>query len=201
LPLLSYAFVLLNTLEVRRIALSYLHELHRDLEATVSLGVRDGSEVVLVERQSLAGPWVPPGGFEIGFRLPMHASATGLVILAFLAPDEIESVLSGLELKVRTPHTLRTPAALDQRLAEIRRLGYATSDEELAVGLRSVAVPIIGAQGGAVAAISLARATRPARSISIDELIDQFVPKLQGVAERISTALGHRPFVTPDANS
>jgi hypothetical protein len=60
LPLLSYAFVLLNMLEVRRIALAYLHELHRDLEATVSLGVRDGAEVVLVERQSLAGPWVPP---------------------------------------------------------------------------------------------------------------------------------------------
>ncbi|MBV9326406.1 MAG: IclR family transcriptional regulator [Chloroflexi bacterium] len=110
LPLLGYACVLSNTLEVRRIALSHLHELHRDLEATVSLGVRDGAEVVLVERQSLAGPWVPPGGIEIGFRFPMHASATGLAILAFLAPDEIEGALRGLELKARTPHTLGTPA-------------------------------------------------------------------------------------------
>ena len=70
-----------------------------------------------------AGPWVPPGGFEIGFRLPMHASATGLAILAFLAPEEIETVLNGLELNVRSPHTLRTPAAPDERLVQIRRDG------------------------------------------------------------------------------
>jgi IclR family pca regulon transcriptional regulator len=128
----------------------------------------------------------------------MHASATGLAILAFLAREEIESVLNSLELKVRTPNTLRTPAALDQRLGEIRREGYATSDEELALGLRSVAVPILGAHGSAVAAISLARTTRTSTSTSIDELVHHFLPRLQGVAERISTALGHRPFVTPD---
>jgi IclR family pca regulon transcriptional regulator len=101
-------------------------------------------------------------------------------------------VLGSLELKVRTPRTLRTPAALDQRLAEIRRDGYATSDEELAVGLRSVAVPIFGAQGAVVAARWLAR--RTTTSASIGELVHQFVPRLQAVAERISTALGHQPY-------
>src|SRR5919204_4125428 len=90
LPLLDYAYVLLNTLEIRRIALSHLHELHRDVEATLSLGVRDGTEVVLVERSF--GPWVPTGGFEIGQRLPLHASATGLATLAFLAAGELENV-------------------------------------------------------------------------------------------------------------
>ncbi|MBV9599609.1 MAG: IclR family transcriptional regulator, partial [Chloroflexi bacterium] len=137
LPLLGYACVLSNTLEVRRIALSHLHELHRDLEATVSLGVRDGAEVVLVERQSLAGPWVPPGGIEIGFRFPMHASATGLAILAFLAPDEIEGALRGLELKARTPAYAGYTRRIGQTVAEIRRVGYATSDEELHLRLRT----------------------------------------------------------------
>jgi IclR family pca regulon transcriptional regulator len=192
LPLLDYAYVLLNTLEIRRIALSHLHALHRDVEGTLSLGVRDGTQVVLVERSF--GPWVPTGGFEIGQRLPMHASATGLAMLAFLAPAELESVLSALELEVRTPHTLRSQAELADRLAEIRRLGYSTSDEELLVGLQSVAVPILGWDGAAVAAISLAR--RTTNSGSIDELVREFVPRLATVAERISTAIGHRPFVT-----
>jgi IclR family transcriptional regulator, pca regulon regulatory protein len=190
LPLLDYAYVLLNTLEIRRIALSHLHALHRELEGTLSLGVRDGTEVVLVERSF--GPWVPTGGFEIGQRLPMHASATGLATLAFVAPGELESVLDALDLEMRTPRTVRTQSELRDRLMEIRRLGYSTSDEELMVGLRSVAVPILGEEGAAVAAISLAR--RTSSSESIDELVRKYVPKLETVAERISAAIGHRPF-------
>jgi IclR family transcriptional regulator, pca regulon regulatory protein len=191
LPVLDYAYVLLNTLQIRRIALSHLHELHREVEGTLSLGVRDGTEVVLVERSF--GPWVPSGGFEIGQRLPMHASATGLAMLAFLDPDELETIVHDVQLEPRTPHTLRSQAALSERLVEIRRRGYATSDEELLVGLRSIAVPILGERGAAVAAISLAR--RTSVSGSIDELAREFAPRLEAVAERISAALGHRPFV------
>src|SRR5204863_2615125 len=119
-----------------------LHELHREVEGTLSLGVRDGTQVVLVERSF--GPWVPTGGFEIGQRLPMHASATGLAILAFLGPEELATVLDELDLQPITAYTLRSRAALSERIAQIRRLGYATSDEELLVGLRSIAVPILG---------------------------------------------------------
>jgi IclR family pca regulon transcriptional regulator len=195
LPLLDYAYILLNTLEIRRIALSHLHELHREVEGTLSLGVRDGAEVVLVERSF--GPWVPSGGFEIGQRLPMHASATGLAMLAFLAPSELDAVLQDLRLEPVTRHTLRSQAAVADRLAEIRRHGYATSDEELLVGLRSIAVPIMDEHGAAVAAISVAR--RTSVSGSIDELAAEFAPRLASVAERISAALGHRPFVAPPA--
>jgi IclR family pca regulon transcriptional regulator len=195
LPLLDYGYVLLNTLEIRRIALSHLHELHRAIEGTISLGVRDGTEVVLVERSF--GPWVPSGGFEIGQRLPMHASATGLAILAFLDPAALERVLHELQLEPKTPHTLRTETALVERLASIRRQGYATSDEELLVGLRSIAVPIMGERNAAVAALSLARRTTV--DASMEELTDRFLPRLEGVAERISAALGHRPFVAPPA--
>src|SRR5579864_1082596 len=135
LPLLNYAYVLLNTIEIRRIALSHLHEVHRDvvIRGSLSLGIRDGSEVVVVERAY--GPLAPSGGSEIGQRLPMHATATGLAILAFLAPGELEGILNSLELQVRTPRTVRTAAALAERLAKIRLRGYATSDEEYLVGV------------------------------------------------------------------
>lgn len=190
LPVLDYGYVLLNTLEIRRIALSHLHELHRDIQATISLGLRDGTEVVLVERSF--GPWVPTGGFELGQRLPMHASATGLAILAFLPPAELDSVVEELELEPRTSRTVRSRDALVQRLADIRARGYATSDEELLVGLRSIAVPILAQGGVAVASISLAR--RTSVSASIDDLVNEFSARLQAVAERISAAVGHQPF-------
>jgi IclR family pca regulon transcriptional regulator len=192
LPLLDYAYVLLNTLEIRRIALSHLHELHRNVEGTLSLAVRDGAEVVLVERSF--GPWVPSGGFEIGQRLPMHASASGLAILAYAGPDELDALLDGLPLEPKTPRTVRTRAALARRVADIRRQGYSTSDEELLVGLRSIAVPIMGSESAAVASLSLAR--RTSVDVSMDDVVRQFVPRLQEVAERVSAALGHRPFVS-----
>jgi IclR family transcriptional regulator, pca regulon regulatory protein len=191
LRLLDYAYVILNTLELRRIALSHLHELHRGVEGTLSLAVRDGTEVVLVERSF--GPWVPAGGFEVGQRLPMHASASGLAILAWVHRDEIESLLDELPLVPKTPRTVRTRATLASRVADIRRDGYSTSDEELLVGLRSIAVPIMGADGTAVASLSLAR--RTSVDASMEEVVRQHVPRLREVAERISLALGHRQLV------
>jgi IclR family pca regulon transcriptional regulator len=189
LPVLKYAYVLLNSLEIRRIALSHLHELHHRLQGTVSLGVRDGTEVVLVERSF--GPWVPTGGFEVGQRLPMHASATGLAILAFLPPGELEPLLGELHLAPRTTRTLRSLGALQRRLEAIRQQGFAISDEELLVGLRSLAVPVRGTTGSAIASISLAR--RTSVTASVQELVDECFPELRAVAERISAALGYRP--------
>jgi IclR family pca regulon transcriptional regulator len=194
LALLDYGYVLLNTLEIRRIALSHLHELHRTLEGTLSLGVRDGRQVVLVERSF--GPWVPAGGFELGQRLPMHASATGLAILAYLADGERAMLLDALPLEAVTGRTIRTRAALEARLAEIRAAGYASSDEELVAGLQSVAVPIRGPAGTALAAVSLARRTRSAAGL--DRLRDEAAPRLTEVAERISTALGYRALALSD---
>jgi IclR family transcriptional regulator, pca regulon regulatory protein len=192
LPVLDYAYVLLNTLEIRRIALSHLEELQRAVPGTISLGIRDECEVVLVERSF--GPWVPTGGFELGQRLPMHASATGLAILAFLPPAELEVVVDQLQLEPRTPHTLRSREALLQRVADIRTHGYSTSDEELLIGLRSVAVPILDRTGAAVASISVAR--RTAQSSSLGDLVDECAPRLQAVAERISAAVGHRIWLS-----
>jgi IclR family pca regulon transcriptional regulator len=193
LRMLDYAHVLLDSLEIRRIAVSHLQELHRDVSGTLSLGLPDGGEVVLVERTF--GPWATPGGFDIGQRLPMYASATGLAILANLAPGEAQRILEGLRFEPRTARTVRGRAALERRLDETRRLGYSVSDEELLPGLRSLAVPIRGPDGWALAAVSLAHRT----SVSPDlaEFVAQFAPRLQSVAERISAALGYRPLGLP----
>jgi IclR family pca regulon transcriptional regulator len=190
LLVLDYAYVLLNTLEIRRIALSHLEELQRDVPGTISLGIRDQTEVMLVERSF--GPWVPSGGFEVGQRLPMHASATGLAVLAFLPSTELESVVDRLQLEPRTPRTVRDRETLLMRLAETRSRGYATSDEELMLGLRSIAVPILDRSGAAVASVSLAR--RTTASSSMRTLVGEVAAPLQAVAERISAAVGHRPF-------
>ena len=186
LRLLDYGYVLLNALEIRRVGMSHLHDLHLENMGTLSIGVPDRDEVVLVERTF--GPWVATGGFEIGQRLPMHASATGLAVLANLPPGEIEAIVGRLELEPRTPRTVRSRGVLMARLEEIRRDGYALSDEELILGLRSLAVPIRDRTGYAVASVSLAR--RTSVTATVEELTREFFPKLQMAAVRISLALG-----------
>ena len=89
----------------------------------------------------------------------------------------------------RGPNTLTSKAALLAELRRIRAAGIAVNNEELAYGLRSVAVPVIGASGEAVAAVNLAAHRTMA---SLDDLVARIGPLMQRTAAEISTQLGYR---------
>ncbi|QBJ96583.1 IclR family transcriptional regulator [Rhodococcus sp. ABRD24] len=132
--------------DLRDVALPELSRLQAETGETVHLAVPDGNELVLVERLDSAHQL--RAFLPLGTRLPLHAASNGKAYLASLSDAEIEEFLAA-ELTPVTGRTVTDPAALGAELAEIRRRGYAVTDQELHDGIAAVAVALRG-RGGAV---------------------------------------------------
>ncbi len=113
----------------------------------------------------------------------------GKVLLAHLPDAECERAIEQTDLTRRGPNTITSAETLRSELAHVRRSGFALNDEELAFGLRSIAMPIRAANGEVTAAINLAahRST-----MSVDDLIARLRPSLGRTAAVISERLGFR---------
>lgn len=123
---------------LREQASPYLHDLYGATLATVHLAVRDGTDVLYVDR--LSGHASVPIVSTIGSRLPMHATGVGKVLLAHAPADVQQAVLS--DLPRITPYTVTQPGRLRRQLARVLRDDHATTVEEMSLGGCSVAVPI-----------------------------------------------------------
>jgi DNA-binding IclR family transcriptional regulator len=136
---------------LRQVASPFLHDIYAATLATVHLGVRDGAEVLYVDR--LSGHASVPVVSQIGSRLPLHPTGVGKVLLAY-APEQVrEHVLANLTRF--TPYTITQPGRLVAELRQVHRLGYAQTQEEMSLGACSVAVPIRAADGRVVAALGI----------------------------------------------
>ena len=123
---------------LRQLASPFLHDIYAATLATVHLAVRDGAEVLYLDR--LAGHASVPVVSTIGSRLPLHSTGVGKVLLAHAPPDVQAAALARL---VRiTPYTITQPGTLRRQLARAVRDGYATTVEEMSLGACSVAVPL-----------------------------------------------------------
>ena len=123
---------------LRAAASPFLHDIYAATLATVHLAVRDGDEVLYLER--LAGRASVPVVSSVGSRLPMHSTGVGKVLLAH-APDPVRRrVLASL--RPITEHTIVSAPVLTGQLAQIRKDGFATTEEEMTLGACSVAVPV-----------------------------------------------------------
>ncbi|WP_127503769.1 IclR family transcriptional regulator [Actinoplanes solisilvae] len=125
---------------LRQVASPFLHDLYGATLATVHLAVRDGCEVLYVDR--LAGHESVPVVSEIGTRLPLHATGVGKVLLAY-APEDVRAEAFARLTRV-TAYTITQPARLASQLVRVRAEGYATTGEEMSLGACSVAVPVRG---------------------------------------------------------
>jgi DNA-binding IclR family transcriptional regulator len=136
---------------LREIASPFLHDIYGATLATVHLAVRDGIEVLYLDR--LSGHASVPVVSKIGSRLPMHATGVGKVLLAFAPDDAQRAVLS--DLRRITPYTITQPGRLRHDLARVRQEGFAQTSEEMSLGACSVAVPVRGAANDVVAALGV----------------------------------------------
>ncbi|MGK5681690.1 IclR family transcriptional regulator [Actinoplanes sp. URMC 104] len=136
---------------LRQAASPFLHDIYGATLATVHLAVRDGSEVLYVDR--LSGHDSVPVVSEIGSRLPMHATGVGKVLLAY-APEDVRKEAFARLTRV-TPYTVTQPARLADQLRRVRAEGYATTGEEMSLGACSVAVPVRGPGEDVVAALGI----------------------------------------------
>jgi IclR family transcriptional regulator, pca regulon regulatory protein len=173
----------LDTATLPALAQPHLVAARDRLGESVSLAVwQDGWSlfVARAEAQRLVST-----GVRIGARLPAHCSATGKVLLAGLPATELAAFLAAGRWPRRTAHTLVSAGALAEAVRAAGEAGFATSDEELELGLRALAVPVWDARGRIVAAMSVSTSTA---RVTAGELRDDFRPIL---VER-ATLLGRK---------
>lgn len=144
--------VYLDTLELRSKAIPWAEDLARRTGLSVRTGVLLIDDVVIIHHEPR-----PDGSRqmpEVGIVIPVHASALGKALLAFL-PEERDRVLTSGQLRSMTGETLTTPGALRGQLAEVRSTGFATEQDEAVIGESGLASPVFDATGTAVGAIAV----------------------------------------------
>lgn len=142
----------LATMPLPQLVQPTLDQLSEVLEQSASVSILDGSEIVYIARA--ARRRVMSIGLAPGSRLPAYCTSMGRVLLAALPEDAARAVLNG-PLPARTPMTLTDPDAIMARLAQIRAQGFELIDQEVEIGLRSIAVPLLNARGAVVAAVNI----------------------------------------------
>ncbi|KQS65858.1 IclR family transcriptional regulator C-terminal domain-containing protein [Modestobacter sp. Leaf380] len=163
------------------IARPHLESLVARTGESSSMAQLDGADIVYVAR--VAVPKLITLRVEIGTRFPAAQTSQGKVLLAGLAPDELASTLAEPSRSGLPPYIGRTTEQLHDELAEVRARGWALADEELAPGVRSVAVPVRDGTGAVRAA---ANVTVHAAETSTQTLLGEHLPALLRTAGEIS---------------
>ncbi len=180
--LLELGNLVKGRLNVRDAALEPMRELHKLIQQPVNLSVRQGDEIVYVERaySERSGMQVVRA---IGGRAPLHLTSTGKLFLAADEPQRVRAYATRTGLAGHTRNSITQLPALERELARARQSGVARDDEELETGVRCMAAGIRDDQGRLVAGLSI--------SAPADRLDEGWLPKLQQTARQISAALGH----------
>jgi IclR family pca regulon transcriptional regulator len=125
-------------------------------------------------------------GVRVGARLPLYCSATGRVLLGGLADADIQQQLNEHPIIARTPRGLTKLPDILAAVKTAEQNGYAISDEELALGIRSLAVPVLGSNNEIVAAVSVSAASA---RVKVSDLRKRLLPPLLSCASQISCSL------------
>jgi IclR family transcriptional regulator, pca regulon regulatory protein len=157
---------------------SFLHE-------SSSLAVLEGDEILYIARSSTTTRLMSID-LGIGSRLPAYCTSMGRVLLAGLSAAELDLYLSRVKLVKLTTRTVSTADELRGALNAARRDGYAVVDQELEIGLRSIAVPVSDRDGRSVAAINVG--TQSSR-VSVAEMESKFLPPLRAAAHELGLLL------------
>ena len=188
---LDLGFTAINSMELRHVAAPHLRRLCDETGHTVNMAILDDADIVYVERcrASRGRQSEIDLDLHVGSRLPAYCTSLGKVLLAYLPPARRDEILADAHLLRRGPNTITTRAALTAELERVRAEGIAVNNEELAYGLRSIAVPVLAASGEAVAAVNLAAHSA---MVSIDDLLERLGPTMRRAAGEISAQLGYR---------
>ena len=170
-------------LDVRDAAIPPMRELHKFTHQPVNLSMRQGDEIVYVERtySERSGMQVVRA---IGGRAPLHLTSVGKLFLAHDDVPRVRAYASRTGLTGHTRNSITDVARLERELAGVRASGCARDDEELELGVRCMAAGIFDDQGKLVAGLSV--------SAPADRLEESWVDRVTATAAQISAALGYR---------
>ncbi|MGW2345962.1 IclR family transcriptional regulator [Streptomyces sp. NPDC001661] len=165
---------------LRDVARPYMQDLYQATHETIHLSIPDGREVLYLEKVFGHGQVAWPS--RVAGRMPLHGPATGKIFLAFGPQTLLEEVLAE-PLERLTPYTVSTPSALRSEVSRIREQGHVVEREQARVGHVSVAVPLHGATGPVMAALSITAPLGRAKEA-------EYVTLLQNASRRFSRSIG-----------
>ena len=183
LKLLELGNLVRARLDIRREALPYMQTLHQDIGETVNLSLRQGDEMVYVERTA-GGQSMMRVVQLVGTRAPLHITAVGKIFLADMGDEAALDYAKRTGLPAYTEHTITQPKALCEALAKIRKNGFAFDDEEAEKGVACIGAGIRDAEGKLIAGLSI--------SAPVDRQDKSWPKEVKAAAAQISHALGYR---------
>ena len=181
--LLELGNIVKSRLNVRDAALLPMRELHKLIQQPVNLSMRQGDEIVYIERaySERSGMQVVRA---IGGRAPLHLTSVGKLFLAADDPQRVRAYATRTGLAGHTRNSITQLVDLERELSKARQYGIARDNEELELGVRCMAAGIYDDQSKLVAGLSI--------SAPADRLDEGWLPKLQATANEISSALGFK---------
>ncbi len=170
-------------LDVRAAALGPMRELHKLTHQAVNLSVRQGDEIVYIERA-----YSERSGMQVvravGGRAPLHLTSVGKLFLAHDDAQRVRAYATRTGLSGQTRNSITDLPRLERELAQVRQAALARDDEELELGVRCMAAGVFDDQGKLVAGLSI--------SAPADRLEESWTERVSATASNISMLLGHR---------
>ncbi|HAS40249.1 MAG TPA: IclR family transcriptional regulator [Microscillaceae bacterium] len=182
---LGYSYM--SSLSYRELAQPYMEALAAEVNESCSMSVLDDREIVYVARVQTKR--IMTIALGVGTRLPVQAASMGKVLLAGLEQEALQNLIKALNFEAFTSHTLIDPKAFIAHIQEVRQQGWALSDQELEIGVRSVACPLKDKDGKTLAALNI---SGHASRVTKEEMLDKFLPALQNTVAKIEQALKNK---------
>lgn len=182
--ILNLGYAYLSTARIPSAAQPVLEELSERLGEATSVAVLDDGAAVCVARAATRR--IMAVTLSVGSRLPGYCTALGRVLLASLPAEQSAQELAKFELIAHTRFTVTSRRRLEEILSQARAEGFAINDQELEIGLRSIAVPVRNVLGATVAAMNV---STQASRVSRRELLEKVLPPLRAAAERLGSQL------------
>ncbi|WP_077034977.1 IclR family transcriptional regulator C-terminal domain-containing protein [Pelomonas sp. KK5] len=170
----------LHAARMPRVVQPFLQRLAAECQENFNFSVLDGHEVVYVVRSN--NPRMISIGFPVGARVPAHVVTPGMAILSTMSDEWLEAWAAEHEFTAFTPNTVVAPADFLRNAKSARALGYWVTEQQLALGLRGIAMPVKNRKGSCVGAIGT---TIPMQPLSREAAIERLLPHLSEAVEML----------------
>jgi IclR family pca regulon transcriptional regulator len=189
--ILDLGFAYLSSVPVFDIVEAHMEPMVQQVQESSSASVLDGTDIIYTVR--VPTKRIMSIQIEVGSRLPAYATSMGRVLLASLPPAELDEYFEQAKLEQLTPKTLTDEAKLRAELDQVRKKGWCLLDQELEVGVRSIAVPLHDVNGKVFAAMNIStNATR----VPAERLVGDYLATLRKTATAIEEEIQARRLST-----
>jgi IclR family transcriptional regulator, pca regulon regulatory protein len=191
---LEIGAVYLESMDIETLTRTHLEEMARETGDSAAMAVLSGTEIVYVARASVRT--MVRMEAHVGSHFPAYATSMGRVLLAGMSPERLADYFSKARLERLTDKTVIDRTELERLIAECRRVGYSAVEDELAVGVAALAVPVFDSAGRVVASLNTSSHSRQVNGAT---LIRDRLATLQRISGAISAELASVPVLSLSA--